>query len=393
MTVSVHDLTAQAVIHAACERSGLTDFGGDDFREPLEHYIAGLQDNADAYSAGGARQIFAELVRALESRLAITDYIRRNPAVAHERISRPVFITGLYRSATTKLQNLLCADTRWLHVQTWQAGDPVPLPGVSADGEDPRIEICRGRLAYMAQAARQAFLAHPLAATDPSEEYSLMTPSFRIVDAKQFSPAYFDWIETQSKVPVYRDLHRALQVLQHQFKRRDIDEQRFCLKAPIHLGNLDALLEVFPDAKILVTHRDPFPAIHSYSMVRESLRGMYMEKVDARVLGAEILERSARALDSFLEVRSAKPDHFLDLAFPDVVSRASELIESIYAFVQSPVTADAKRALLTEDARREEHRSGADRRDPGHYGLSPAAVHRRTRAYMNWAARNVGDIS
>ncbi|WP_414900202.1 sulfotransferase family protein [Sphingomonas flavalba] len=330
-----------------------------------------------------------ELDRALDGRLAMTDYIRRHPQILRERIVRPVFITGLYRSATTKLQNLMCADPYWQHVTTWQAGDPVPLADAPAGGEDPRIGVCHRRLAYMKQAAEQAFLAHPLAATDPSEEYALMTPSFRIVDAKQFGAGFLEWVRAQSMVPVYRDLHRALQLLQYQFKRQDLPEQRFCLKAPIHLGNLDALLEVFPDAKILVTHRDPFPAIHSYTMLRESLRGMVVDQVDPQALGDEILERSAQALDAFVRVRRRHPEHFLDLGFRSVVHHGADLIDTIYRFVDAPVSSEARAAFRAEDNRKDTHKSGALRQDPARYGLDPGRVNARVRGYLDWADRHV----
>lgn len=393
--MNIADISADAAIATARQRSGLDDFGSEEFLEVLPAYVEGLRENAINFNERGAAMAYEEVVGALQRRLDVQEYLRLNPAVEQEEISRPVFITGLYRSATTRLQGLLCSDPRFQYLETWKTQRPLPMPGAGSaeGGEDARIGLSRTALRFFASAAPHAMAAHPLTATDPSEEFPFLTFSFRVLDAKQSSLSFAEWLKKQDKRPMYRDLRRMLQVLQFQFKKPGLDEQRYCLKAPQHLGNLDALLDVFPDARIIVTHRDPFPAIHSFTQMRESLRGIYTDHVDPVRIGNEILDQSSTALDNFLGARSRLgPGHFLDFSFHEIVTRLFERIDDIYDFIGAPLTPEVREELTRVDSQRDEHRSRARSQAPGRYGLSPQRVHARNAAYMQWAKVSVGEL-
>ena len=76
-------------------------------------------------------------------------------------------------------------------------------------------------------------------------------------------PSYARWLEGRDYVPAYRLLARLLRVLTWQQAGR-----RWVLKTPEHLEHLDALLEVFPGATVVWTHRDPLETMASFcSMV------------------------------------------------------------------------------------------------------------------------------
>jgi hypothetical protein len=193
---------------------------------------------------------------------------------------------------------------------------------------------------------------------------------------------------------MYRDLHRALQVLQYQFKKPGIDEQRYCLKAPSHLGNIELLMKVFPDAKVIFTHRDPFNAVYSLAMIRESLRGMYAAHVDPEAIGAETLQEAATALDLSLTARlKFPPGAFFELRFDDIVERPLERIKDIYDYVDEPLTSEAAAALAEADEKRDEHKSRAEKRDPALYGLTRDRVHGATRGYLAWARETLGGLT
>jgi hypothetical protein len=391
--MKVMDLSPDVVIEAARERSGLTDFGYEEFVEPLSGYIGGLKEHAASFSVKGAAQIFRELVDALENRLKIQDFFRRHPQAADERISRPIFISGLYRSATTKLQSLLCADPRFLHLPTWQTSFPIPVGETPPGGEDPRIAMSRAHLELFKKNCPQAHLAHPLSANEPSEEVPFMTSSFRVLDAKQPSVSFANWLKTQDKEPMYRDFRRTLQALQFQFKKPGLVEQRYCLKAPLHLGHIETLIKVFPDAKVIFTHRDPYPAVYSFTMLRRSLRGMYMDDVDTQAIGSEILDQASTALGNFLTARSKLPaEHFLDLRFEDIVTKLFDMIDDIYAFIDAPLPPEIRAILARADEQPDEYKSRADQHDPAIYGLSPERVHARNAAYLDWARDHLGEL-
>jgi hypothetical protein len=383
--------SSAVVIDEARKRSGLTSFGETDFLDALEAYLAGLNEQLPLFSERGKGALFEEVVGALQSRLRLENYIAQNPGVLCERVSRPIFITGLYRSGTTRMQNLLSADPRLIHLQSWQTTKPVPMDGDASGENDPRIALSQQGLDMLKQMAPHASQAHPLRATDPSEEFPLMTPSFRAQDAKQVGSGFKHWLKAQDNAPMYRDLRRALQALQFQFKRPGVSEQRFVLKAPIHLGNLDLLTRVFPDAKVIFTHRDPFPAIHSFTMVRESLRGVYCDHIDPEMMGSEILEQAASALDRFVAVRASTPGGaFFDLSFQDIVTGLAERLDDIYRFIDAPLPEDVRATLRRTDGERDRHKSRASHRDPAHYGLTRERIDGRTRDYLAWARDMIG---
>lgn len=394
MTTSVPPFIVDALITAARDRAGLVNFGNEDFLEALTAYTVALNDKAGMLSERGAAMIFEELVGTLVNRLKTADYIRKYPEAEEKKISRPVFIVGLYRTATTKLQHLLCADPRWLYLQTWQTIYPIPTPGGKPGEEDPRIAAGQRNLEQLKQVAPYVFMAHPLEATDPSEEVPFLTQGFRQMEAKQINPAFTAWIESHDKTPMYLDLRRSLQVLQHQAQNGDQEERRYCLKAPSHLGNIETLMKVFPDAKIIFTHRDPLPAIHSFTMIRESLRRLYVDNMDPKVMGTEILEQAATALDNFVIARKRLPANtFLDLRFEDIVSRGLELTTDIYRHVDVPLTPEVRACLARADEKGEEQKNRAEGRDAAHYGLSRERVYERTRNYLAWAQENIGAVT
>ncbi|MGA7050381.1 MAG: sulfotransferase [Mycobacterium sp.] len=382
------DFSPESLMDTARERSKLTNFGPEDFFEALAAYTEALQRNIPRFTEFGTLIAFEEIVGALENRLRIQDYIRQHPEITDEKISQPLFITGPYRSGTTKLQNLICSDDRWLYLRTWQTTRPVPMTEGANGEEDPRIAISRAGIEFLKQAAPQAWLAHPVEALDPGEEYPLMTPSFRLVEAKQINSGFGNWVAAQDNTPIYHDLHRALQVFQFQMRRPGEAAPRFCLKAPSHLGNIELLLKVFPDAKVVFTHRDPFLAIHSFAMLRESLHGLYTTDADPEAIGDETLEQAARALNASVDARTKFPEGtFFELPFRDILHDAISSVERIYRFADMPLTAESSGALTVADGLRDE-RSRAAKRHPALYGLTPDRVHDRAKRYMAWAAES-----
>jgi hypothetical protein len=379
-------------IDEAVKRSGLTTFGENDFRDGLEAYLMGLNEQLPLFTERGRAMLFEEVVGAVLYRLSLEDYIARHPEVLDEKIARPIFITGLYRSGTTRMQNLFAADPRLMHLKAWQTMRILPMVTAVPGEEDPRIALAQQSLDALRRMAPHAAAAHPLKAADPSEEFPLMTPSFRAVDAKQTAPGFRAWLGRQDNTPMYRDLRRALQVLQSQFKRPGVIEQRFALKAPIHLGNLQFLLRVFPDARIIFTHRDPFPAIHSFTMVRESLRGAYCDDIDPKMMGTEILEQASGALDRFVEFRKATPDGaFYDLPFQDSIAGLADRLDELYAFIDAPLPDEVRAILRRKDSERDGHKSRAASREPGHYGLTRERIEERNHDYLAWARDVMGD--
>ena len=138
------EFTEDAVLKAAVEKTGLSDFGADDFRERLRVWLQSAEEDATAGPVGRLG-LWSDCVRYAANRLRLEDLIRRHPQILDVEIVRPIIIAGLPRSGTTHLVNLISADTRLRSMPYWESLEPVPGPGEAPgpDGEHPRLVRCR----------------------------------------------------------------------------------------------------------------------------------------------------------------------------------------------------------------------------------------------------------
>jgi len=171
--------TEDAVLGAAVKRTGLSDFGPDDFRERLGVWLQSVDEDADLGPVGRVG-IFRDLVRYASNRLRLEDLLRRHPDILDVEIVRPIIIAGLPRSGTTHLLNLIAADRRLRSLPYWESLEPIPDPAETpgTDGTDPRLVRCRE--SYEQQAAMMPFLKsmHDMTPEHIHEEIELQLPDF-----------------------------------------------------------------------------------------------------------------------------------------------------------------------------------------------------------------------
>ena len=255
------DLSIEAILSHAVAATGLDDFGPDDFRERLELQLAEM--NADPERTGIGRMImFGDCARNAANRLLIRELLKQHPEILDIPIEKPVIVVGLPRSGTTHLVNLLAADSRFRSMPLWESYEPVPNPKEPArvDGVDPRWTRCQQQWEAMQQAAPFIAAMHPMEPDHVHEENELMAPDFSNYNLEWVSrsPGWRDYYLSHDQTPHYRYLKTVLQILQWYRPR-----ERWVLKSPQHLEQLGPLLAVFPDATIVVTHRDPVAVIQS----------------------------------------------------------------------------------------------------------------------------------
>ena len=255
------DLSIEAILSHAVAATGLDDFGPDDFRERLELQLAEM--NADPERTGIGRMImFGDCARNAANRLLIRELLKQHPEILDIPIENPVIVVGLPRSGTTHLVNLLAADSRFRSMPLWESYEPVPNPKEPArvDGVDPRWTRCQQQWEAMQQAAPFIAAMHPMEPDHVHEENELMAPDFSNYNLEWVSrsPGWRDYYLSHDQTPHYRYLKTVLQILQWYRPR-----ERWVLKSPQHLEQLGPLLAVFPDATIVVTHRDPVAVIQS----------------------------------------------------------------------------------------------------------------------------------
>jgi len=354
------DFTEAAVLDAARRRTGLSDFGPDDFRERLNLLLADYAADRNL-NAFGQQALFNDLVRFTSNRLLIQDQFKRHPEILDEKIEAPIIVAGLPRSGTTHLLNLLAADTRFRSLPLWLAQEPVPPPGDaglhrllrgahrllarSADTHktDPRWLRSAARWTVMQRLVPHLAAMHPMEPDHIHEELELMLPDFA---SYQFEwtgkvPRYCDHARRMDQAPHYAYMKNVLKLLQWRQPRK-----RWVLKCPQHLERLPVLFKTFPDATIVVTHRDPVAVIQSTITMLAYAERMTREAIDTDGLARYWIERIEDLLRACVRDRDSLPAaQSLDCPFHLFMADDRRMVESIYAKAGIEMTETASQQL------------------------------------------------
>jgi hypothetical protein len=252
---------------------------GDDFLEPLGVLLDSLESDANLTILGRwITQRFLD--RLLDVRLQIAEYVRSDPGVRDEQIVEPIVVIGAPRTGTTAIHALLAADDRHRVPLGWELLRPVPPP--IAGMEDERVALADLELRIPQTVVGGLESIHAYSGRMKKECLSAMSLAFRSEEfvSRYSSTGYIDWLGTCDMTPAY-EMHRlVLQILQ-----RNQPTQRWVLKSPVHLHNLDPLLATYPDARLVVTHRDPLAILGSVSSLIATLRSAHSDLVSLPQIG------------------------------------------------------------------------------------------------------------
>jgi hypothetical protein len=332
-------LTEESLVAAARRASGLHEFGDESFREPMRRMLAALEEEAALHPIGRVT-MRESLVRALVNRLRLEDAWARHPEIAATKIEAPVFVVGLQRTGTTMLHRLLTCEPRLREMPAWEGLNPAPFPGKRRPGTpDPRIRPARFAERALRVLGPELFAIHPVEAEAPEEDIHLLDVTFvsPAVDAIAPVPSYQAWFSEVDQLPAYRYMERLIQLLLWQRPGRWLG------KTPHHLEYLDELLTVFPDAKIIQTHRDPTRTVASFCSMMGHSRAMFSDRVDAVEIGQQFSTKAIRAVDRSMDARSRAPDGaFLDVLYQDVLADPLKAVRRIYDFIGYELSAETE---------------------------------------------------
>jgi len=340
------ELSVDAVLAAARSRTGLGDFGPEDFRERLG-LLCSEWDSDRAATPLHRAVLFGYLARYASNRLLIQDTLSRHPEILTERIEAPVIVTGLPRSGTTHLVNLLAADARFHSLPLWQSYEPVPLRGevTLPDGTDPRYARCAAAWEALRTASPLLASMHPMEPEHIHEELELMGPDFASYNFEwlTMSPRWRDHYYATDQTPHYEYLKRTLQLLQWQRRQSG---KRWVLKCPQHLEQLPVLMKVFADAIVVFTHRDPVAVIQSTVTMQSYTQRTQRPKVEIAWLRDYWITRIERLLRACVRDRAlVPPARSVDCPFHLFMRDPWRVLEEVYAKAHLPVTAEARGRL------------------------------------------------
>jgi LPS sulfotransferase NodH len=323
--------------------TGFSDFGAEIFMEGYRKLHYSLRFETALHRAGRAEA--ARVLRLiLRNRLLIEDSKTRNPAIAAEQIVRPVFIVGLPRTGSTFLQRLIAADPGWHHLTFEEALSPVASPFAPAEHESNRRKVAEQTLQYRSKFAPGLDADHLTKSDSPEECIYLMQNSFVSVNFHWFGSlsTYVNWLRNVDLRVRNEDYRYQLKLLQHGRKR-----QRWLLKAPSHSRCLTQILAAFPDACLIVTHREPQAVVSSWINLFNRARNLFSntkpETQSAVKLHAQNLNESRQCLEKFLADHPHVPT--VHVPFKNFTSDPLATAKEIYQAVGQPFTPESEKAL------------------------------------------------
>ncbi len=324
------------------------------------------------------------LTRLIEQRLALDAYAASDPGVLDEQIIEPWFVIGAPRTGTTVLYGLLAEDPAHRVPEGWELLRPAPPPAYSDDTAiAARLALADIELRTPQVVASGLVSIHEYSGRMPKECLSSMSLAFRSEEfvARYDVPSYEQWLHATDMRPAY-DVHkRVLQVLQRGAVERP---RRWVLKTPVHLQNLPILLEVYPDARLSATHRNPLSIIPSMSSLLAQLRSAHSDHVDPEAIGRYHVELYARTLDRFVDLVDTgflDPARLTNSRHVDFLDDAMAVTQGLYAHFGWEVSAEAAERMTRYLAEHAEGRAGGHSYDLDSFGLDDAELRLRFARY------------
>lgn len=373
---------SKILMAAAQAATGLTDFGDDGFRDGLERLIHALNTEARLTPLGD-HALRDRIGLHLRQRLMIEDWYRRHPEIADEAIEAPLFGVSLPRTGSSALSFLLASDPDVRYLRVWESSRPCPPPS-TVTGPDPR----RGVTANATDETLKGGHRTPTGIDGAMECQDLMALDFKSQIFQAFAqvPSYSDWLLDADHTGTYMYEKRVLKLLQWGAPNRP-----WRLKAPTHMLYLDALDAAFPDARFVMTHRDPTDVMLSVATVYTQIIEKFSDHVDHGYIGELNVRCWSEAMRRAIAFREAGNDHrFFDIHFRAMHEDPIREVRALYAWLGEDVSPAFEQAMAAWWASNSE----AERMvkpDPAKFGLDAEAVRTRFADYLDhmdrWAPR------
>jgi hypothetical protein len=347
-------LDGEALAAEARRRTGLADFGDPPVDTPLSILVNSLELQANLHPLG--RFLMRVHLRGLlETRLRLTQAWRgQSEALKAVLIQRPIFITGMPRSGSTFLHELMAEDPGNRAPRVWEVMFPIPSQNDARGKNNPRIRKAEACLWWFRRLAPRADSVHPMRAGTPHEcvaihSYTLLSEEFAITCR---IPAYEAFLREGNLGPAYAWQKRFLQYLQ-----LSRPTKQWILKSPEHVYGLEHLLTVFPDAMVIQTHRNPHEVLRSSIQLTQVLQGVFAHAgncLQDKRREARSLTENVELITSFRENHPELNERFIDVKYHELVSSPLAVVRQIYqrlGMQLSEMAADRMQRLASERSR------------------------------------------
>jgi hypothetical protein len=364
-------------------RTGLKDFGDPPIEPALSILVNSLEIEADLHPLGRLL-IRAHLRELLATRLRLAQvWSVRSEALEGSPIQRPVFITGMPRSGSTFLHELLAEDPANRVPRVWEVMFPIPGDNSSRSKVEPRVRKAETSLWWFRRLAPRANSVYPLRAWTPHEcvaihSYTLLSEEFAMICR---IPSYEAFLRETDFAPVYAWQKRFLQYLQLSYPTK-----QWILKSPDHVHTLEHLLRVFPDAVVIQTHRNPLEVLRSSMHLTEVLEGTFARADDRSQIRKREVRNLAKHMEAITSFREAHPElrgQFIDVKYHELVSDPSTVVRQIYQHLDMRLTEMAAERMQQLASRRSRYKGRRGDRKPADFELDGILNRHRLEAYCS----------
>ncbi len=374
------ELFPDDVVAEACEKTGLDDFGPDDFREGLAVLCESV-DHEARLNELGELAVRDTIVNSLANRLRVFDWIGRHPEVAGERIDAPIIVIGMFRAGTTFLSQLLDQDPRNRALLRWEAGDSAPPPSPANFRSGPRVDAARLSNDMLEELNPRMKAIHHEDAAGATECIAVMSQDFKSLSWEAITnvPAYNRWLLDTDHRSAYEYHRSTLQVLQSGGVRG-----RWTLKSPHHAIALDALTAAYPDVRLVLLHRDPVVLCASVCSLISTLSGTFSDANHTTYVAEHwpaMLGETVKRIEAF---RAAHPEYpIVDVQYADLVHDPLRTVEDLYAACGEEIDAGARDAIAAYVTAHPKTEFGTHGYDLAEFGLDAGELAGRFAGYVD----------
>jgi len=375
-------ITVRGVLTDARRKVGLDDFGDEGFLDPLEVLVESINREA-RLNPVGHMIIRGRIVGVLTNKLVAQDTIKRHPEILDIEVEAPIVVAGLARTGTTMLHRLIAQDPAIRSLASWEAINPAPAKHEAGQKNDPRFAqaaLAAKGLKYMSPGF---FAIHPAEPGAPEEEVILLEQAFLTTtpEAMMNVPTYSKWLEAQDHIPAYQALRRMMQYLQWQRPGIGTDV-RWVLKTPHHQEYFDALLEVFPKALLVHTHRDPLKTSPSLFSMLTHLQMIFSDEVDPKRVASHWLGKIENMARRTLETRERVGDRgFIDVSYYDLIKDPLPQVARIYEAAGLELTSHTVLLMQASQKVNKQHKYGRHKYSLADFGMTKEEVESRIATY------------
>ncbi|MAE93947.1 MAG: sulfotransferase family protein [Deltaproteobacteria bacterium] len=373
---------SEEALHAeASEIAGYDDFGDPSYLEGLRALLAAL-DEAKNLSDLGRMILRRQITTSLATRLRCEQRLKEHPEVVDLPVERPIFITGLVRTGSTALHYLMGRDPGMQVLEYWLSAEPQPRPPVSEWADHPDYKAAAANLDFLYNTTPDLMAVHEMKAEWPEECGHILAQSFTDdrFECSASLPGYCEWYHHTPHPGAYRRHRQMIQLV-----GSTSPDMRWLIKYPVHLRQLPALFDAYPDACIVQTHRDPRTVLASYTSFLARIRRMHEVEVDEALIAREQLESWGVAADDGVAWRKEHGDgQFYDLHFADFMADPVGSVKRIYAHFDQTLSAEGETALRAWEAEHPQGKHGGHRYQHRDFGVSEAQILDRFEGYLDY---------